>query len=154
MSYRKDHTGYKQGKLTFISYSHTKNTHAYWNIKCKCGNIFKGDASRIIRQNTTSCMACKSIKHNYSKHVLYPRVSMMLKRSNEFDKELDSIKKIIDFVTKNSDYETFIKHKYTLARIDRKKPYSKQNLCWKEPRKSTRYLSKIIPIVEGKICTV
>jgi hypothetical protein len=51
----KDITGQKFGLLTALRYIETKNTHAYWECECECGNRIIADGSNLRRGHSTSC---------------------------------------------------------------------------------------------------
>lgn len=54
----KDEVGNTYGKLTVISFSHTSNSHAYWNCQCECGKItvVKGNALRNGAIHSCGCL--------------------------------------------------------------------------------------------------
>lgn len=56
-----DITGQEFTFLTVESFSHTKNRHAYFNCKCKCGNNFIGHGASIRKGRTKSCGCLKKI---------------------------------------------------------------------------------------------
>lgn len=54
----KNEVGNVYGKLTVISFSHTSNSHAYWNCQCECGRIttVKGNALRNGVVHSCGCL--------------------------------------------------------------------------------------------------
>lgn len=51
----KDLAGKRFNKFKVISFSHTKNGHAYWNCRCDCGNISIEQGNTLIRNHKRSC---------------------------------------------------------------------------------------------------
>lgn len=75
---KKDKTGYRQGILTVVEFSHYKQYKstkvAYWKCRCECGNLTTIAASRL-RGNQYSC-GCrrggKGLKRN-QKQIIPPK---------------------------------------------------------------------------------
>lgn len=65
---RIDLTGRKFGRLTVEKYAFTKNTLAYWQCICECGNITFVRAGDLVSGNTKSCGCAK--KNSHTKHGL------------------------------------------------------------------------------------
>lgn len=60
---KKDLTGIKYFKLTFLKYSHkNKLNQLVWEVLCDCGNIVKLPSQRITSGNTKSCGCLRKIK--------------------------------------------------------------------------------------------
>ena len=51
----KDLTGSKYGKLTVISYAHSKNGKRYWNWSCECGGLRITHTKNLNSGDTISC---------------------------------------------------------------------------------------------------
>ena len=58
-SNRNDLTGKRFGRLTVLSYSHTKNKRAYWNCLCDCGNEIIAMGKYLVHGDTKSCGCLK-----------------------------------------------------------------------------------------------
>lgn len=63
----KDLKGMRFGKLRVVSYSHSKNGKAHWEVICDCGNrkIIRSDS---LGRRSNSCGCVKSVGNN-SKHL-------------------------------------------------------------------------------------
>jgi hypothetical protein len=55
---RIDMTGFRQGRLMGLEYSHSHGGHAYWLFACDCGNetVAKGASVRMGRTSSCGCL--------------------------------------------------------------------------------------------------
>lgn len=72
-----DFVGRKFGRLTILSYSHSRSmnsgySRAYWDCLCDCGNKVKARSDHLVRGNTTSCGCYRN--EQLSKAVSGPKV--------------------------------------------------------------------------------
>lgn len=89
MGKRIDLTGKRVGKLTVIDYAYTKNSKAYWNCICDCGNKCIVTARNLITAMAKSCgcnkresMRTVALKHGGSGTRLYSIWCNMKDRCN------------------------------------------------------------------------
>ena len=66
----KDETNKRYGKLLVISFAYTKDSKAYWNCQCDCGNKIVVKGSSLRNKETESCGCLKSRKEEEVKSIL------------------------------------------------------------------------------------
>lgn len=81
MSKRVDLTEKVFGDLKVIEFSHQKNTHAMWDVKClKCGSITKVSATNLKSGNSKGCRLCRDRALKKSKYSAEQRAVMLKER--------------------------------------------------------------------------
>ena len=62
MSARIDIKGKTYGSLYVQEFAYSKNTHAYWEVKCtRCDKVFYATYTNLNSGNTTACAGCNVI---------------------------------------------------------------------------------------------
>lgn len=89
--------------------------------------------------------------YNISEHPLYSRCyNIYSKYKDNCDDNIKTLKKVIDFVSENSDYERYVKEGHVLRLIDKSKPLTKDNLCWTYRPSREVKLDNYIPILNSE----
>lgn len=139
-------TGKKFKRYTVVSYSHTKNGVAMWDVVCDCGNkrVARSYDLKSGKQGSCGCLKREKIIKKFTKHgecrtPLYNRWRNMLNRCR-YRKRKEAKNYILRGITVCSDWHEFLNFKrdmeegfkpeLELDRIDNNKGYYKENCRW------------------------
>lgn len=98
----KDETNNHYGKLTVVSFAFSKNSFAYWNCICDCGNTIIARGNQLRNGQITSCGCLRSRKENEIMTILQKN-NISFKREYSFDDLVDKNKLRFDFAIFDSN---------------------------------------------------
>lgn len=118
----KDETGKVYGKLKVLSFANIRNSNAYWNCRCECGNeiIARGNALRF--GEVQSCGCTRSWKEEEIKEILLNH-NIVFQREYSFNDLKD--KNYLRF-----DFAIFNENNMLLGLIEYQGQQHYESECW------------------------
>lgn len=100
----KDETGNIYGKLRVISFATVKNSNAYWNCLCECGNTIVARGNALRTKSISSCGCLRSRKEEEIKQILLDN-NICFEREYSFFKLKDKGLLRFDFAIFNQEHQ-------------------------------------------------